>query len=296
MIRRILFLILNLMLFLGLASVASAGKLEEDKLRDAAEKGDIVTVRALLDQGVDINAKSVSGNTALLCAAQNNHSDMMRFLIDKGADVNAKGKDDGTGAATAILFAATNGQADIVKLLLDRGADVNAATNKIYGNMTLVGALSAGHSDVAKILIERGADTSNKYIIMIAAASSTPDVLRALISKGANVNARNTFIDGHTPLMYAAETGNSDNVRFLIDNGADINARDWLAGYTALMMAADKKRMDVIRVLISKGADLNAKTAYGDTALSIANSYPEGYDDVIKVLKGAGAKEKSEFK
>jgi len=54
----------------------------------AAAGGDIRTVRAFLDHGVDVNAQSRNG-TALHAAAVRGQLDVMEFLVSKGADVNA---------------------------------------------------------------------------------------------------------------------------------------------------------------------------------------------------------------
>jgi len=63
---------------------------------------------------------------------------------------------------------------------------------------------------------------------------------------------------GCTPLMQAAESGNSNQVRALIRRGADVNAT--LPGWrhTALMLAAGKGHLEVVRALLAAGADPNA--------------------------------------
>ena len=62
------------------------------------------------------------------------------------------------------------------------------------------------------------------------------DVMRILIDKGADVNAKNK--NGATALILAADKGNAEIVSFLIDKGADVNAKD--GNGTALMLAANK--------------------------------------------------------
>ena len=57
----------------------------------ASLKGHTEIVKALLDKGADVNAKSKDGVTALMWASQDGHTEIVKaLLIDKGADVNAK--------------------------------------------------------------------------------------------------------------------------------------------------------------------------------------------------------------
>lgn len=89
-------------------------------LMQVSRNGDINTVKALLNQGVNVNEIDVAakGTSALGAASYSGHIDIMNLLIDKGADVNANIK----GGWTPLAWAAYGGNAGAVKLLLDRGA------------------------------------------------------------------------------------------------------------------------------------------------------------------------------
>ena len=56
----------------------------------AARKGDTAAVKALLDKGVDVNAKTRYGATGLSYACDKGHIDVVKLLIERGADVNSK--------------------------------------------------------------------------------------------------------------------------------------------------------------------------------------------------------------
>ena len=91
-------------------------------LRQAAEKGDINGVKALLDQGTDVN-ESFHGETALMLASYYGHVEIVKMLLDRGADVNTVR----AGGGSALSYAAHGKHTDIVKFLLDRGADIDLA-------------------------------------------------------------------------------------------------------------------------------------------------------------------------
>ncbi|HEY6943610.1 MAG TPA: FKBP-type peptidyl-prolyl cis-trans isomerase [Candidatus Acidoferrum sp.] len=91
-------------------------------LYEAANKNQIETVRKLISQGADVNAKGKNGWPALVAAASDGHVDMVRLLLESGAEVDAKEKQNG---GTALFWAAFNGKPDVVKLLLDKKANPN---------------------------------------------------------------------------------------------------------------------------------------------------------------------------
>ena len=92
-------------------------------------------------------------------------------------------------------------------------------------------------------------------------------------------------------LIRAAEKGNLGEVRALLAKGANVNARD-KDGITALMMAASGGHLDVVRVLLAQGADVNAKVNNAQTggvdwtALSWASGH---HPEVVLELLDKGA-------
>jgi ankyrin repeat protein len=99
-------------------SIALAGCSSFPLLHASAE-GDREQVVKLLDEGMDVNGRSpFVRTTPLILAAWNNHIDTVRLLLDRKADVNAK---DITGW-TALHAAAFGGHTEIMQLLLERGA------------------------------------------------------------------------------------------------------------------------------------------------------------------------------
>src|SRR5215471_10601629 len=108
--------------------------------------------------------------------------------------------------------------------------------------------------------------------------------LKALIDGGANFNSA----DGRqiTPLMYAAEIGSPDAMRLLIDRRADVNAQNGF-GSTALMWSVSEPAK--VRLLLDHGAEVNAVAKSGRTALIIA-AFTNPSAEVVKLLLAKGAK------
>ncbi|KAE9388107.1 ankyrin [Gymnopus androsaceus JB14] len=67
----------------------------------------------LLDYGADMNIPGLRNATPLIIAAQNGHTEVVHHLLGKGVNVNAQ-TDDGF---TALDFAHKHGHSNICKLL-----------------------------------------------------------------------------------------------------------------------------------------------------------------------------------
>ena len=82
-------------------------------LHAAAAKGDLATVRTLLVQGIDINARDSWGRTALMMAVLGRHQNLVVALMDAGAETSLR---DHAGL-TAADHAIQAGHADWLPLL-----------------------------------------------------------------------------------------------------------------------------------------------------------------------------------
>jgi len=76
-------------------------------------------------------------------------------------------------------------------------------------------------------------------------------------------------------LHYAAANGHTEIVKVLVDKGANVDARD-LAGHTPIMLAAIYGCNKTIQVLLDGGANPSLKTFAGTTAAQYAenNNHP----------------------
>ena len=103
---------------LVLAPIVSAGEAEET-LWEAARQGDLATIERLVGEGLDFDAKTRYGATALSFACDKGHVDVARYLVDRGADVNVK---DTFYESTPVGWATFNEHVEIIELLLANGA------------------------------------------------------------------------------------------------------------------------------------------------------------------------------
>jgi ankyrin repeat protein len=336
-------------------SANTTGPYGETALHTCAHAGRVDAAKALIRHGASVDAgESWRGQTPLMWAAAEGHAGMMRALIEAGADVNARStiiawerqrtseprdKWLPPGGLTPLLFAAREGCVECTAVLISAGADLDIVDPDRHTALIL--ALVNGHFDVAGALIDGGADLNMQDKVGQTAlwaavdahtmpASNRPapreiddvlgsmDIIRKLLDKGARVDAPlraqvpyRTKIDrggdgalgaGTTPLLRAAKAGDAPVIKMLLDKGANPRAVTG-RGNDGVMMAANvgtreedmtgrsktqKEAIETIRLLLAAGADVNGADNQGRTALHGAALW--GLTDVVRVLHASGAR------
>ena len=138
-----------------LVFVAGCEPSDSKRLYRACNDNDLRAVTALLAKGVNVNASSADGFTALIIAASKGHVEILKILLNAGADTSIQNEH----GATALHYAAQNGHVEILKALLDAGADVNIKC-ELYAGTALIIAASKGHVEIVKALLDSGADAN----------------------------------------------------------------------------------------------------------------------------------------
>jgi len=120
-------------------------------------------VRRLLNsddmKNVDV-ANRVTGDTALMVAAEVGDDIIVEVLLARGADPNIKNK----RGVFPLYIAAQNGHIGICKLLLDKGAEIDEIT---HANKTsLWASCYFAKIDTAKYLMSRNANTNLSFPIL----------------------------------------------------------------------------------------------------------------------------------
>lgn len=152
--------------------------------------------------------------------------------------------------------------------------------------------------------------------LLAAARKSDAEAVKALLVKGADVNAKTRY--GATALSFAADRGSVEVVKLLLERGAEVNVKDTFYNATPLTWAASKNHPEVTRMLLEKGAQTkemaisiavqSGHTATAAAVLSLGGFKPEaltsylamatrgGHTEIVDLLKKAGAAPPVEFK
>ena len=223
---------------------AKEAKKGQTALMWAVQKKHSEVARLLIERGADIHARSkgdfvearflpagraskadaqptATGFTPLLFAAQQGDVASARILLAAGADVNESTQETGS----ALVVAAASGHEAFALFMLEQGANPNVADS--YGVTPMHFAVQEGLGP------GNGLQYNPSYR---PAPPSMPGLVKALLSRGANPNARitkdypgNTFfyraprlsLVGATPFWVAAAAYDANIMRILLEVGAD---------------------------------------------------------------------------
>ncbi len=144
--------------------------------------------------------------------------------------------------------------------------------------------------------------------LWMAARKGDVEAVKALLAKGADVNAKTEY--GATALSLAADKGHVEVVKILLASKADVNMKDTFYNATPLTWAIGKNHVAIVQLIVEAGAkDLDAallyavkggnvelakvilkKTKLSPAALDMAlAATPKNKSELIALLTKAGA-------
>jgi len=286
------------------------------ELVQAAANEDFDKVKAMIEEGADVNQQS-RGVTVLHFAITKNRLDMVKYLVEKGANVNYPNPTGEVPVQIAIL----NGVHDIVDYLLRVDAVDIFAKNPFNYNIMHVAA-QKGDANAARILTERGFNKWNdineymdtplhvalKYnnfevawllvknpdvdvelqndagwgAFLLACCAGDVGVVRYLKDhRGADDKMTNS--DQETCLHRAVQHGHLEISKYLIEElGHDVDSRDF-AEWTPLHFSVLLGQLELFDYLIEKGADPLATTQDGIT-LPVINEKTKSTKEPVKQM------------
>ena len=322
----------------------------ETALMTAARTGNPAAIRVLVVHGADVNARDdVHGQTALMWAAAEGHAEAIHVLAEGGGDIHARTASQArqplrrglfsspppTGFAP-LMFAVRAGHLDATRVLLEAGADLNDTLSD--GHSVLVVAVANANWELVDYLLDQGADPNlagagwNALHQAVRTrrmncCQGTPgpipagtvesiDVMKKMIAKGVDVNARmtrNGMKDGQrnrlnrlgaTAFFLAAKVTDVEAMKLLVEAGADPNIPS-AENTTALMVAAgldiwnpgedggtftgqEEEVLEAVKMCVELGSDVNAVNGLMETTLHGAAF--RGANIVVEYLVEQGAK------
>ncbi|HLH03960.1 MAG TPA: ankyrin repeat domain-containing protein [Bryobacteraceae bacterium] len=203
------------------------------------------------------------GNLEAVRAALEGHPSLLN-------QTNASGQ-------TAFLLAKYYRQPAIAEYLLSLGPKLDLFQNCAAGRTEA--ALEEVDRDL-KLLESHSPDGWTP--LHLAAFFGHAELVKALLNRGAGIDARSTNAMQNTPLHAAAAGADLGTMELLLTQGADPNARQH-GGWTALHAAAQTGNRAMAELLLAHGAHRHVQADNNQSPLDMALSY--GRSELVALLE-----------
>jgi len=242
----------------------------DQRLCDAADRGDLAGVQEALAQGASLAAQGAAEMTALTLATRHGHLPVIRYLLSQGAPVTND----------TLLVANMSAYSNVWLLKLLQLAQMRQVRPQTAGRSPaeaqLLAAAQAGDLAGVEAALQAGAspgvaDQQDTVPLRWAARAGHREVVEALLAAGANIDQQSA--NGWTALMEAVCAGQAELVALLLARGANPNARTF-ADASALYFARDlvwselyddrEQAERVVRLLEESGAEYSSPGAGDD--------------------------------
>ena len=231
-----------------------------ESLRDAAGRGDLARVNALLEAHPElIDERGGEGvRTPLHQAVFGNSEAAVKLLLERGANPNVRCEGDN---AYPLHFAVEKHRFPIIRLLVEHGADTIGEGD--YHELGVIGWATAWDyiqpdPEIVAYLVAHGA----RHNIFSAVAMGETGVIRELVARTPTDLERrmNGTIMRRMPLHLAVMKNQPAAMTTLLDLGANTESIDE-ARFSALDLAAFEGRHDLAKVLLERGAKVRLPAA-----------------------------------
>ncbi|CAH0020734.1 unnamed protein product [Clonostachys rhizophaga] len=253
--------------------LASVDKNGNSVLHAAASGGACDAFRMLVRaRGDSLPWRNNTAWTPLHKAVIESSFDTVKLILDVAADCKFKDgyfgidspvSDDG---ASALILASRRGSQSVVELLLDYGANIHATDQ--WRCTALHSAVHAGQTEIVRTLIRRGADVNAKHT-------------------GGDGNIDGDY--GMNAVLDAVHFGHIETLEVLLDAGASISDTITREGYTVLHVAAYKGDLAFLRLLLNMKLPMGVDSASFDGSTPLIIATGAGRLDSIRLLLDHGA-------
>jgi ankyrin repeat protein len=147
--------------------------------------------------------------------------------------------------------------------------------------LVLLAACGRSPEEAQKKLAEMQVAPTPEALIAKTKDTKNEDVAKMLVQVGVDPNARQP--NGMTVLMSAVFNGQHEVAKALLEKGAQVNAD--AKGFNALSLAVERDDKSMVQLLLANGAEARTRPGSGLSALEKAQQRQNA--DMIKLLEKA---------
>lgn len=253
----------------------------------AAVKGNhVAAAQLLLQTSIAVDKPDSDGNQPIHHAARQNLS-IVKLLLVKGAVVESFN----ALHQTPLYIATAHGQLEIVQHLLTLNAKtdhVDADKNTLLHAAVTAKGSSAVKCQLINIFISKGVrvdqtgQLGNTPLLSVCGPDYDYEVVKLLLSHGANVSIKNNF--NCSTFFLALVEENVNLAKLLLSAGANVNEHDDTSRpRPAIFYVVRWCSLEIIELLLEHGVNLDVKNKHGNTPLEVARKCERL--DVVRLLE-----------
>jgi serine/threonine-protein phosphatase 6 regulatory ankyrin repeat subunit B len=237
-----------------------------------AHKANYEIIKLLVDDGANVEVRNNAGVTPLMFASDYGQLEVVNLFLNAIPDPEKRIRYINmfnSGGNTALIIASDNGHTDVASRLVDEGANIHAQNGD--GNDALMISLREKRFNTVNMLIDRGANVRSQNSVgdtplMVAELYGYDLLIEALLNNILDQEEKMQYINvvgpwGYTALMVAVASGDTpiegmnarashemriQNVELLLNNGANVDVTNG-NGESIMDIAANKP--DILRLL-----------------------------------------------
>ncbi|KAF4418418.1 ankyrin 1 [Fusarium acutatum] len=264
------------LLFSRGVGVDATGYYYGSSLQAAARTGQVQIVKSLMNKGANPNVIQGRWHTSLRATIVAGHLDIVQLLLQHGADPKLKYQTEGqsqnereSASSDTLQLALQEGHVEIARLLLKTDPSLIEEEGRLPHPL-IISCQRRDHA-MTELLLDANAPVSVRghkeaKVASMEAQDASPlhaailgghaNIVKTLLSKGADSSLEVDDCDCRTPLLAAIKKGDLCIVRLLLDSGADISKSPG-----ALLNAVGTKGgLQIVSELITAGAKIDSSS------------------------------------
>ncbi|MBN2695427.1 ankyrin repeat domain-containing protein [bacterium] len=217
----------------------------------AAQNGNNIYLKRLLDKRAKLEIRDSDGCTALIYSIRNRNSAGTEMLIEKGANLYVKDNQNWN-----ILFWGVDSEpdnTDWIKFCISKGISI---TDKDINNLTIIDL--APSNSFSKLFFQelKSQDDFKQFEKMVIAIKNRDSFeVERRVSQLKNIDIKDE--DGLTLLAQSVMVKhNISVVKLLVESGANVNSVDNRDVSILMYASMTESNVEVVRYLVSKGANV----------------------------------------
>uniref|UniRef100_A0A7S1FMG0 Uncharacterized protein n=1 Tax=Corethron hystrix TaxID=216773 RepID=A0A7S1FMG0_9STRA len=284
-------------------------------LHEATNRGQLNTVKLLVEHGSDITRETTHGWTPALLAKKNRNHDILDYFKDHEMKVRTKKvskrrKRKNVKKVINLHHAAAIGDLQSVKKFIDtKKTNIDEADEHNW--TALHEAAHNGHEEIVKYLVDSGADVNththggwspillagNRHLEKNSEEDKAKDIsiLEYLLTNNQLIRRQESAYEGADKelVLMAHQAAQQNDVIFLRDlikkNKLAAHALDE-HGWAPLHEAARAGRLEVLELLVAEGVDINLRSNFerGGSAAFLAENFHGKEHPTVEYLKSVG--------